>query len=352
MKSSKITELSEKFSILQTVLLEISNCRLKLKKTIEQISAESSFEADGMSTKSIAKDMVDMYKKSGFTFKEYILYDFAHLSMTERMKYVADWEHLGYTGTLNNYGNISLFDDQWCTYQKYRKFYNREMILFTDDENAVIAFIEHNPSFCCKPYNSSAGRGVKIVDSGEANDKINLFRELQKEYSGKFILEQLIEQHEDIKKLHLSSVNTMRITTIRMDDKILLIHPRLRVGQNGNNVDNLGSGGIECIVDPDTGIVTVAADKQNHICEKHPTTGEQLVGYKVPYWDEAVKFANELAEFTPETRYVGWDLALNEKGKWVLVEANRRGQFGWQVATKVGFREEIDSILKDLKLHY
>ena len=76
-----------------------------------------------------------------------------------------------------------------------------------------------------------------------------------------------------------------------------------------------------------------------------------LVGYKIPFWSEAKALVRELAQVVPENRYTGWDLALTDGG-WVLVEANRRAQFGFQMSLQKGFRKEIDGYLAKLGKKY
>jgi len=116
-------------------------------------------------------------------------------------------------------------------------------------------------------------------------------------------------------------------------------------------VDNAGAGGIICAVNADTGITFAAADEHGKRFALHPQTKHNLVGFQIPDWEEAKAFVCELAETVPDNRYTGWDIALTDSG-WVLVEANRRGQFVWQIASQIGFREEINSILKELEIKY
>ena len=56
---------------------------------------------------------------------------------------------------------------------------------------------------------------------------------------------------------------------------------------------------------------------------------------------------NYIAMDAALTRYIGWDLALTENG-WVMVEGNRTAQFGWQITTQTGFREEVNGYLKEM----
>ena len=48
---------------------------------------------------------------------------------------------------------------------------------------------------------------------------------------------------------------------------------------------------------------------------------EKIVGFKVPMFKEAVDLVKEAAKVVPEIGYVGWDVAISEKGP-VLVEGN------------------------------
>ncbi|MBQ9756843.1 MAG: hypothetical protein IJW15_00275 [Clostridia bacterium] len=328
--------------------------RNKLKKVAAKTLCDFgvSFENENAKEKYI-NDMVNTYARYGFGFAEYLCLRFGEKSKTERLQFVADWEHLGYACTLNNHKNDELFDNKWKTYGKFKEFYGREVVFF-DNENQFEQFKEFVSShlkFIIKPLDLSCGRGIQIIKSEDYDWTKEKFVSMLTEYNGRFIMEELIVQVEEIAKLHPASVNTVRVPTVRMDDETLIITPFFRVGQNGKHVDNGGAGGIICAVNAETGCVFGAADENGNTFTTHPQTQEQLIGFQLPRWDEAKNLVKQLVNVIPDNRYTGWDLALTDSG-WVLVEANRRGQFLWQIPSQIGFRSEINSILKKLGKKY
>ena len=182
---------------------------------------------------------------------------------------------------------------------------------------------------------------------GVTESKNSLFNELLAEYKNTFLIEELIKQSPEMAKFHPASVNTVRVPTVRFDDEILILHPFFRTGRGNNCVDNAGAGGVFGVVDPESGIVTQAADEKGIFYNNHPDTKEKMLGFKIPKWNEAVSFAKELAQVTPDNRYTGWDLALTDSG-WIMVEGNSTGQFVWQIPEQKGSREELNNILKRL----
>lgn len=323
---------------------------LKALQTIDEFGVDVADEEKNK----MAKDMVKTFSKYGFGFDEYICYNFNEKNKKERLEFVADWEHLGYTCALNSFRNEEIFDNKWKTYLTYTNFYGRK-VLFCDNNTRIeefVAFLSENEKVIIKPLNLSCGNGIQIIKTKDmAGNAQEIYNNLLQKYAGKFLIEEIIEQVSEMAKLHPYSVNTIRIPTIRTKDEVKIVHPFMRVGQKGNFVDNAGAGGIICAVHVDTGEIFAAVDEKAKSFQTHPDTSERLVGFIVPKWEEAKELVRKLALIVPENRYTGWDVALTEKG-WVLVEANRRGQFVWQIASKEGFRKEINEILKTLELKY
>lgn len=200
-----------------------------------------------------------------------------------------------------------------------------------------------------KPISAACGSGVAKFRSADYDSIEKLFCELCKEYNGEFIAEELIVQAEFTKNFHPASVNTVRITTIRLKDGVKICHPFIRIGKGNSTIDNVSSGGIMGLIDTETGFITDTYSDGGKKYIFHPDTGVQILGVKIPGWDEAVEMAKELALVLPDNRYTGWDLALTDKG-WIMVEANRRAQMVYQYPAGNGCRKEYISYLNDLDL--
>lgn len=86
-------------------------------------------------------------------------------------------------------------------------------------------------------------------------------------------------------------------------------------------VDNFSSGGMYTYVNSEGNVYVDAIDRNDNIFTEHPITKQKIVGFKVPLFKEAVELVKETAKIVPEVAYVGWDVAISEKGP-VIVEGN------------------------------
>ncbi len=285
---------------------------------------------------------------------EYFLYELDKLNAKGKRSYVADEDHISASDRMNRPENKSIFEDKIETYRRFGEFYGRDVCVVTDDDEGKKVFAEFtakHPRFMAKPQEGSMGSGINIYDVNDYASSDELHSELfVDDYWISFVAEEIIVQTDEMAKLNPSSVNTFRIPTYRFDDRTEIRYPRLRIGQNGSIVDNAGAGGILALIDEETGIIYSAVDESKNSYVVHPDSGVQLVGYKVPHWEEIKEFAKKLAQVVPDNRYTGWDIALTDKG-CVLVEANSSAQFGHQIALKKGFREELESIIEEMNIN-
>ena len=299
---------------------------------------------------SLVKDMVDMHRLHEVPYDEFFLFNFDKNDNEEyRASFITDIERVKYANALNNPDNDTIYYDKGKTYTVYQQYYLRDVLRLDslDRFSQFESFVKKHNRFICKPIDGGCGVGIQILSIDEHSNLRSVFDSLIEQYQYKCIIEELIQQVPELSELHPDSINTMRMPTIRTDNGVMLLHPFLRIGRGGNITDNAGSGGIFCCVDINTGKVFTATDEFDNSYEIHPDTGKQLIGFQVPEWKAAVELVKKLALIVPDNRYCGWDLALTEKG-WDLVEANAKGQFIWQYGTKIGFKEELEMIFKDI----
>lgn len=300
--------------------------------------------------KHILNDMKYAMVNYQWEFDEFFLYNFKKLTHQERKSFVCEFEKNIFCDQVNEDSCQEIFDNKWKTFKKFRKFYKRDAVLVLPDNDSIeigCNFLSKYKICILKPIISSLGKGIRKVETTLENSI--LLKELLKEYSNGFVLEELINQSEDLSLLHPQSVNTLRVHTILTEGgEVIVFKPYLRMGRGASIVDNAGSGGIFTSVDFESGIITKAVDESGNSYYEHPDTKVNLIGFKIPKWREAIELSKNLAMIVPQNRYTGWDLALTNDG-WVMVEGNTRAQFVFQIPEQCGFRKEFNSLKDQIK---
>lgn len=273
------------------------------------------------------------------------MYHYADLTDLERESFVPEYEKNIFCDRGNDGMQAKIFDSKWKSYCHFKDYYHRECVRVEDTDDLQHFFKWHR-DFIVKPDSAACGRGITVFHAQNERDANSL---IDRYLIGRVgcIAEELIVNDPIMQSLHPSSLNTVRIPTVRYDNRVEVIHPFLRVGRGSSVVDNAGSGGIMGNIDVATGRVYAAADELGREYKTHPDTGVSLIGFTIPKWQEALMLVKQMAQVIPSVRYVGWDMALTPNG-WVMIEGNDKGQFVWQVADRKGFRAEFDNIKKEL----
>ncbi len=174
-------------------------------------------------------------------------------------------------------------------------------------------FLEPLDAVLYKPLEGSSGQGIVKFERSHWDGRTDAFcREIRA--MGDAILEELLVQHPNMAGMCPTSVNTVRIATLLGDKQEGIVYAFLRIG-NGKVMDNVDCGGMAARIDLDTGrLLTVAADKAGNVFEKHPMTGTPIVGFTIPYWEEAKKLCLEAMHQVPQVRFVAWDVAITADG--------------------------------------
>ena len=128
-------------------------------------------------------------------------------------------------------------------------------------------------------------------------------------------------QHPVMASLCPTSVNTCRIATLLGDKQQGIVYAFLRIG-NGKVMDNVDCGGMAARIDLESGTLkTVGADKAGNTYTQHPITGTEIIGFTIPYWEEAKQMCLEAAQKVPQMRFVAWDVAITPDGP-TFIEGN------------------------------
>lgn len=203
--------------------------------------------------------------------------------------------------------------------ETFREFIRREWLYAPDSTPEEIgAFLARHEVFIMKQPVGNMGTGVKLCHREELEQDSFISWCIE----GKILLESYIHQHPDMAALNPSSVNTVRILTVRYKGKALAAGAGLRCGRTESYLDNFHAGGTAYPLDIETGIITgPGRDINGNAYLRHPTSGHIMPGFQVPHWQELLDMVCKAALISPRVGWVGWDVAVLPDGV-ELIEGN------------------------------
>ena len=287
----------------------------------------------------------------GFYYCDYFDYELYHRTVKEANKFLSRAYWWKVYKASNSYKKLYLLKNKEKfnqLFQKYvnRKFLNTNKCTYEEFEKFVI---EH-PEFFGKPYDGTGGQGAKILKVSEYKSIKHLYKYCVKNH---LIIEEVVKQHKELAKFNNSTVNTIRLYSLRCaDGKVRALLANFRTGRKGNDVDNFHCGGVTCVVDPKTGIiVSDAIDRHHKFYDKHPDSNFKFKGFQIPCWDKLIQAIEECGCLIPELRHIGWDIAITDKNEIELIEGNSMPNFDvTQAADQIGklyiYKEYIDELEK------
>ncbi|MBR5345275.1 MAG: hypothetical protein IK127_05565 [Clostridia bacterium] len=214
------------------------------------------------------------------------------------------------------------FDDKTEFNETFKEWIPRKWLRIDRNTTpeALAAFLEGFDAVIGKPLEGSSGQGIqKYTAKDWAKGPKAFLHRLHMDEIG--ILEELVIQHPEMARMCPTSVNTCRIATLLGDKQQGIVYAFLRIG-NGKVMDNVDCGGMAARIDLESGTLkTVGADKAGNRYEKHPITGTEIVGFTIPYWEEAKAMCIEASKKIPEMRFVAWDVAITADGP-TFIEGN------------------------------
>jgi len=222
--------------------------------------------------------------------------------------------------------------------------------------------LEPHTDFVLKPNRGAGGRGILVVagregrfflrHNGQRLDLGDLHQHASSTVSGLFSLgghpdEVLIQQRvvPDPVLERISFQGTADVRVILYKNVPAMAMLRLPTRMSGGRA-NLHQGAIGAGVDLATGI-TCHAVLRNRVTERHPDTGERIVGFQVPFWPEILSMARRVSEAVG-LGYVGVDIVLDRSQGPLLLEANARPGLAIQIANDQGLLRRFAEIDRTL----
>jgi alpha-L-glutamate ligase-like protein len=209
--------------------------------------------------------------------------------------------------------------------------------------------------FVIKPARGAAGRGVMVVTgrtasgfataAGEELDRGEMRYHLAAILSGLYslggrpdraVIEQLVAPHPAFEKLAVGGTPDLRVVVHRGEPVMAMLRLPTRASRGRAN---LHQGAVGAGVDV-AGGVTLGGVCRDRTVDRHPDTGEPIVGFRVPAWAEVLEVAATLGRAL-ELGYCGVDVVLDARRGPLVLEANARPGLGIQTANRQGLAARL-----------
>lgn len=325
----------------------------KIKRFDQTITKETKADLpsnlSGFGKLGLLLDFVKEYIFHGVHLLDYIQYGFYWKKPRDRKRYVVHGKLLEMMRICNNPEHRYIFDQKPEFDKTFGAFLQRDFLNMPDaTEDDFQKFISNKTHFFVKQPDGMFGTGVAKVYVKDIVDISTTFREYKEK---KYLLEETLTQCKEMEEFNDTSINTLRIVTIRRaDGKAEVVGGLVRVGRKGRIADNFHHMGIAAFLDP-CGIVSATGidkDYERHIV--HPDSGKKIVGFQVPIWDQVVDTVCKAAQVVPDIRYIGWDVVITQDYKVALVEGNPGADpDAEQMSSRQGRWPLYWSYLKDIK---
>lgn len=267
----------------------------------------------------IVKDMIHCGMKYQAGYYDYQEFEFYNIDEDKRSTYLTRGKNNEIIKKYNDKNYSHIFNDKVEFNNTFSEYINRDWLdMRTADIDEFKKFVTKNPVIIAKPFDGEGGNGVEKYSISSDSDITEVYNQIKSKKQ--YLVEEFVKQHKDLNELYAKSVNTMRMFTFCKDGEGHFLEAVLKIG-NGGVIDNFSNGSMYTFVD-DNGVVTVPAiDKNDTLYTKHPITEKDIIGFKVPMFDEAVELVKKASTVIPQVAYVGWDVAISEDGP-VIIEGN------------------------------
>lgn len=235
-----------------------------------------------------------------------------------------------------------------CVVQRIHSFYYSGNGVPIEESEAVRLCSDLYHCIIKPTVNSCQGRGVKLFSSEEGRLATgSTVKCLFESYGDNFIVQKRVVQHPFLASLNESSLNTMRVLSLRIGNEIKVLSCAIRIGGRGSITDNGYGGGFCCGLNPDGSFKHIGYRLTTGERIEALQNGVRLDGLQVPSFEKVLAKAKELHMTLPYLRIIGWDFTIDTESEPVFIEMNTLpGIYMMQLCNGPVFGELTDEILK------
>jgi alpha-L-glutamate ligase-like protein len=212
--------------------------------------------------------------------------------------------------------------------------------------------------FVLKPDRGAGGRGILVIVGREGNAFVRhngqrlSAAEVRQQVSGivsglfslggtedEALLQQRVVPDSAFERISYQGTADVRVIVYRNEPLMAML--RLPTKLSGGRA-NLHQGAVGAGVDLETG-VTRRAVLRNRVTDRHPDTGESLVGFRVPHWPEILEVSRKVSAAVG-LGYVGIDVVIDRRLGPLLLEANARPGLAIQIANGEGLLSRLEHV--------
>lgn len=253
--------------------------------------------------------------------------------------------------------------ETFATYSLGKRRIGRELSLNTEKELEEFLCKSLQFPVFIKPIHGSYGRGTYsliaydamlgcFIDvQGEKIPLADLMKTcLTKQFYG-MLFQQCLQPHEEVQALVGSTTSCVRVIVVMTNEGPKIHMAFWKIARARNITDNFcmgETGNLLAWVNKDSGAIErIATGLWPNGAEvtRHPDTQQELLGKKLPDWQQATSLCLSAAVHFPGLKLQNWDIAFCRQGP-VIMELNTEADLG--VPQYLGRIPFVDATIKEL----
>lgn len=236
---------------------------------------------------------------------------------------------------------------QTILYNIYGHFYDADDNIISS-KKAFDILKEHDEFVFKKAIYSGSGEGVEKISSPDDKQIESIIK------TRDFVVQEVLKQNTFFSSLNESSINTIRMETLSLNDSFTVLSAFVRIGAKGSFVDNIsGREGMVVGVN-EQGVLNQYGLTKGYDKVFNASSGISFENLKIANYDQIKAQISAFHQKFPSANIINWDIAIDENGTIIIIEINldNMNPLYHQVFNGPIFHERLDEVLSFMKHNY